>query len=174
MDPRKNPGRANSRRNAVNRRNSPRYPVSSAAEAVDIKGDRRIAGRLSDISRSGCYMDTINPFEVEDLLELTIMEDKQSITTQAKVAYSLNGMGMGLSFTTAEPEQLRLLGSWLDDLDGGKERAPNSPDVEMQIDSAKTPEPVLRDIIADLIVGLSRKDILNDPEVNALLRKLSK
>jgi hypothetical protein len=161
------------RRNLINRRRYPRYPVSSAAEAADIQGDRKISGRLSDISRNGCYLDTINPFDREAAVALTIISDKQSIKTRAKVVYSQIGMGMGLSFTTTEPEQVHLLERWLGELGGGEQPGPDSPKTEIRVDSTKSTDPVLRDIFAELIVSLSLKGILNDLERKAMLQKLS-
>jgi hypothetical protein len=63
-------------------------------------------------------MDTICPFPTKADVTLTITRDKQSFKTQAKVVYSQIGMGMGLLFTTAQPEQLRQLGIWLGELGG--------------------------------------------------------
>ena len=100
------------------KRSCPRYPFSGVVEAFDIAGDVRLMGRLSDLSRNGCYVDTINPFAKGAAATLTITKDARSFTTQSKVVYSSVGMGMGLLFTTAEPEQLRVLGSWLSELSG--------------------------------------------------------
>jgi hypothetical protein len=119
MTPLKKTEQGQDRRNLTDRRSSLRYPVSFAAEVSDIQGDRKITGRLSDISRNDCYVDTINPFELEVAVSLTIITDKLSIKTRAKVVYSQIGMGMGLSFTTTDPEQVRLLERWLGELGGG-------------------------------------------------------
>jgi hypothetical protein len=161
-------------RDPVEQRSCPRYPFSPAVEATDIQANTRIMGRLSDIARNGCYMETISPFAPKAAVTLTITRDNQSFKTQAKVVYSQIGMGMGLLFTTAEPEQLRLLGMWLGELGGGKWREPDAPNLMQQPDSAKNTDHELRDIFRELITLLSRKDIVNDSEGKALLRKLSK
>src|ERR1700737_782191 len=101
-------------------RSCPRYPFSSAVEAIDGQASIRIRGRLSDISRNGCYVDTICPFAAKAVITLVITKDDQSFKTEAKVVYSQIGMGMGLLFTKADPEQLLLLGTWLAELDHGK------------------------------------------------------
>jgi hypothetical protein len=41
-------------------RSCSRFPFSPAVEATDIQADIRIFERLFDISRNGCYVDTIN------------------------------------------------------------------------------------------------------------------
>jgi hypothetical protein len=150
----------------------PRYPFSPAVEAIDLQANTRIMGRLSDIARHGCYMDTISPFAVKADVTLMITRDNQSFKTQAQVVYSQVGMGMGLFFTTAEPEQLRLLETWLGELGGGKQREPDVPIFELQPDSAKSTDHQLRDILGELITLLSRKNIVSDSEGKAMLRKL--
>jgi len=167
------------------KRNCPRYPFSGVVEAFDIVGDVRLMGRLSDISRNGCYIDTINPFARGVAATLTITKGAHSFTTQAKVVYSSVGMGMGLLFTTAEPEQLRVLGSWLSELSGGKTAPHNAPvpvplpvkdapNQVMKSGSANTPDQELRAIVGELIALLNAKNLLNDSEGMALLRKLSR
>ena len=89
--------------------------------------------RLSDISRNGCYIDTINPFAKNAVVTLTITKDNDSFKTQSKVVYSKNGMGMGLLFTTADAEQLRVLGLWLGELADNTETAKDSPYLNVQI-----------------------------------------
>ena len=122
----------------VEKRSCPRYPFSPAVEALDLQADTRILGRLSDISRNGCYVDTINPFAKGAAVTLTITRDNQSFKTQAKVVYSKMGMGMGLLFTTAEPDQLRALGSWLHELSGGRTQEEEQSNVFVHRETAKS------------------------------------
>jgi PilZ domain len=158
----------------VEKRSCPRYPFSPAVEALDLQADTRIMGRLSDISRNGCYVDTINPFAKDAPVTLTISRDNQSFKTQAKVVYSKIGMGMGLLFTTAEPEQLRVLGSWLNELSGGRAYEEETSNLFIQPETAKSTEIELRKIVGELVALLNGKNMLNDSEAMGLLRKLSK
>jgi len=151
-----------------------RYPFSPAVEAMDIGADTRILGRLSDISRNGCYVDTISPFGKGSEVKLTITSDNLSFETCAKVVYSNVGMGMGLLFTTAEPGQLQVLGKWLSELSGGKVVEQGAPNPSLQLETAKNTDPELRKIVTDLIALLNGKNILNDSEGMTLLRRLSK
>jgi hypothetical protein len=159
---------------AVEKRSCPRFPFSPAVEATDIQADTRILGRLSDISRNGCYVDTISPFTKDAVVMLTITKDGHSFKTQAKVVYSKAGMGMGLLFTTAAPEQLRVLGSWLAELAGEKVAGLDSPNLGPQPEAANGADQEIRKILADLIALLNVKSILSDSEGMALLRRLSK
>ncbi len=158
----------------VEKRSCPRYPFSPAVEAIDLQADIRIMGRLSDISRNGCYVDTINPFAKDAPVTLTISRDNQSFRTRAKVVYSKMGMGMGLLFTTAEPDQLRVLGSWLNELSGGKADREEQSNLFQQPGASTSTDPELRKIVSELIALLNGKNILNDSEAMGLLRKLTK
>jgi hypothetical protein len=158
------------------KRSCPRFPFSPAVEALDLKSDMRTMGRLSDISRNGCYVDTINPFAKGAAATLTVTRDDQSFKTQAKVVYSNIGMGMGLLFTTAEPDQLRILGSWLNELSGGRidEDESNLCLLRETTKNADAELRELRKILGELVAMLNAKNILNDSEAMALLRKLAK
>ena len=74
-------------------------PFTTAVEAIDIQANTRITGRLSDIARKACYMDTISPFATGAAVTLTITKNNQSFKTDANVIYSQIGMGMRLFFT---------------------------------------------------------------------------
>jgi hypothetical protein len=157
----------------ADKRSCPRYPFSPPVEAHDIQADIRIVGRLSDIARNGCYMETISPFAARAAVTLTITCDDESFKTQAKVVHSDIGMGMGLLFTTAEPEGLRLLGAWLSHLGGGKQRERDESDLLAQPDVPKNTDHKLRDVVSDLIVALIRKSVVSDSQGKTMLRKLS-
>jgi hypothetical protein len=119
-------------------------------------------------------MDTISPFIAATAVTLTITRGNESFKTQAKVVYSQSGMGMGLLFTTAETEELRMLGMWLGELAGGEQRQKTASNGELQSDTPKSTGYELRDIFEELITLLRRKNVLIDSEAEALLRKLSK
>jgi PilZ domain len=159
------------------KRRHPRFPFSSGGEAFDPQANVHVTGRLSDISRSGCYMDTISPFAVNAAIILTVTHEGRTFKTKAKVVYSLNGMGMGMMFTTMEPDQARVLDGWLAELGGLIHLEPNAakPDApEAVVEAAPVVDQELRDIVRELIVVLSRKSIVGDVEAMAMMRKLSK
>ena len=80
---------------------------------IDVDSATRLRARLSDIGRNGCYADTVNPFPKDSSVTVTITRDNLSFKSHARVIFSILGMGMGLLFTTAEPDQLQVLGRWL-------------------------------------------------------------
>ena len=84
-------------------------------------------------------MDTISPFAVNAAIILTVTHDGRTFKTKAKVVYSLNGMGMGMMFTTMEPDQARVLDGWLAELGGLIHLAPNTATLD-----AATPDALVR------------------------------
>lgn len=161
--------------NAKDKRSCPRYPFSTAVEALDVLANIRIIGRLSDIARNGCYVDTISPFATKAAVSLTIMRDRQAFKTLATVVYSQVGMGMGLSFTRADPEHLVVLGTWLDELSGEITSKRDSEDAEPSQDQGvpKRIDQAVRDSFTELARLLSTKHVISDFERAELCRKLS-
>jgi hypothetical protein len=131
------------------------------------------------MGRKGCYMDTISPFAPNAVVILTITRDVRTFRTKAKVVYSLNAMGMGRRFTATEPDQVRMLELWLNELSGGTPvepdpPAPAAPTFAAPAVIASGADQELRDIVRELIVLLNRKSIVGDAEAMAMMRKISK
>ena len=64
-------------------RQNPRYRFSCDAEVIDIQGNTRIIGRVTDIARRGCYVDCISPFPPGTLLAVKIRRGFQTFETRA-------------------------------------------------------------------------------------------
>ena len=80
----------------------------------------------------------------------------------------------GWSRGTAEPDQLRVLGSWLNELSGGKVDGEEQSNLFLQPEIAKVSDSDMRKIVSELIALLNGKNLLNDSEAMGLLRKLTK
>jgi PilZ domain len=158
----------------VEKRGSARYPFSANVEAIDAEASIRMIGRLSDISRDGCYIDTISPFAINAAVALTITKDGQSFHTQANVVYSMTGMGMGLAFATSTPDQLLVLEAWLEELSGGTPAKHKTSSTALQSGTTTNTDGDLRDVLRELIALLNGKNVVSDSEGMAMLRKLSK
>jgi hypothetical protein len=156
------------------RRNHPRYPCTAAAEIVDAVAGARIHGRTSDIGRGGCYVDTINPFPVGTAVEIHLTKDDQSFVAQAKVVYGMSGLGMGLMFTSVDPEQLRTLQRWITEL--GRTSAPEpevcAPEPEAGNATQKNTKSMQYYVLTELIISLMSKGVLTDAEGKSMLEKL--
>jgi PilZ domain len=174
MNPVKTTNRIQRRRNPVEQRCCPRFPFSPSVEATDIQANTRVMGRLSDIARHGCYMDTISPFAAKATVSLIITRDNQSFKTHADVVYSQVGMGMGLLFTTAEPDQLLQLETWLGELSRGEKPDSSTPSLKATSRAVDIVDLELRNILSELIILLGHKNVLNPAESQLLSRKLQK
>jgi hypothetical protein len=101
-----------------NRRAVPRYSLIATAEIVEPISDVRISGRISEVSRKGCYIDLLNTLPKGTSVQVRISRDLGTFSTPAKIVYVQEGMGMGLAFIETPADQLKLLDSWLADLEG--------------------------------------------------------
>jgi len=95
------------------RRSAERYPFSAVAEAVELSSRVRVTARVSDISRTGCYLDVINVFGPGVKAQLTIRHANLKFDVVATVVYSLPGMGMGVTFNSISPEMESVLERWI-------------------------------------------------------------
>jgi len=98
------------------RRTVPRYSLIASAEVLEPATDARMSGRISEISRKGCYVDLLNTLPVETTVQLRITRDQGSFTTMARIIYVQEGLGMGVAFVDPPQDQLRILDSWLAEL----------------------------------------------------------
>jgi PilZ domain len=99
------------------RREAPRYSVNMDAQTTDLVTRSVIKQRCSDISLSGCYLDTLNPIDPGTPLWVRIDHGERSFTVQARVAYMVPRLGMGLEFAQPIPEdQLAVLKEWIEEV----------------------------------------------------------
>ena len=72
---------------------------------------------------NGCYIDTLNLFPVGTLVRLQILKDKAVFETSGRVLYCDPGIGMGIVFLDATPDQRAVLEGWLPELAARREPA---------------------------------------------------
>jgi hypothetical protein len=94
-------------------RTVPRYTFVAVAEIIETASKTCIVGRVTEISRKGCYMDTLNPLPVNTFLAIVISCDRGNFATKGKVIYVHEGIGMGIAFLESADDQLKTLDSWL-------------------------------------------------------------
>ncbi len=97
----------------ADRRTHPRYEFIAAVEVVAAESGARIETRVRDLSQQGCYVDTNSPLPLGTVTDVRITKSAQLFEAGARVVYSRASKGMGLVFTTIEPEHLQTLGTWL-------------------------------------------------------------
>jgi hypothetical protein len=162
------------------RRLCPRYPFTATAETLDAHSRSRISARTSDISIGGCYVDTFCPLPRKTDVKLRISREGESLDAQAVVVYSKIGMGMGLCFTSLEPDQRAMLHRWIAELSGEAPLSfepphPEEPAAEAAVDP-REPCPENNDpslVVGELIIALMRRGGLSPEEGHSLLCKLT-
>jgi hypothetical protein len=102
------------------RRRTPRYLFTAEVEIVDLESETKMNARTSDFSRGGCYVDMFNPLPENTVVKVRLMKWQQTLEAQAKVVYSLAGMGMGLMFGVLDATQQAVVESWLTQVCGAK------------------------------------------------------
>ena len=94
-------------------RSAARLPFLTEAEVMEPPAGTWLKTRLSDLSLSGCYVDTLHPLPVGARIRLRVVRNKIILEALATVIYSQPRLGMGVSFTQLSPEQQSILENWL-------------------------------------------------------------
>ena len=95
------------------RRRSPRFAFIASAEVHEENNGSQLSARISDISATGCYVDTINPLPGGTPVRVKIFNETQSFEARATVAYSITHLGRGLRFAEVSPSSRDVLREWL-------------------------------------------------------------
>jgi len=95
------------------RRSVARYPFVATAEVTESGSEIKLWARASELSLKGCRIDTGRPFLAGARIHLQLLRGNGAFKTQAKVIYSLEGIGMGIVFLTPTPDQQAVLEGWL-------------------------------------------------------------
>ena len=95
------------------RRAAPRYPLILSAEVLDLSSGARLSAQTADVSRTGCYIDTLNPIPPGSKIHVRLEHETETFETDGRVIYISPGLGMGIAFTSNAPGQLAVLDRWL-------------------------------------------------------------
>lgn len=105
------------------RRKTPRLRCSGSVE-FRVEGAKRIWGTLTDIGIDGCYVEMNNTLPVGTKVELVLKSMGIRIETAGAIRATYPSLGMGLSFSGIQSDQLAFLNQLLSSLAG---RTPFSP-----------------------------------------------
>jgi hypothetical protein len=98
----------------ADRRGAARFPLILVAEVKQLAESVVLSARSSDVSRSGCYIDTLNPIPVGSQVQVRLSSGDEVFDSHARVMYVCPGLGMGVMFHKDLPEtQLAILDRWL-------------------------------------------------------------
>lgn len=97
-------------------RKSPRFPFIASVEVIEVQTDTRLKARTSDLSRQGCYVDTLNPLPNGTTLRLRFTHRDQQLDAVGRVVHSQPNMGMGVVFAEIATGNPPTLDMWLEEL----------------------------------------------------------
>ena len=97
-------------------RTVPRYIFVATTELTDFASAIKLMGRVTEISRKGCYVDILNALPVGTSLNVRILRDQGAFVTKAKIIYVHERIGMGVEFLDLPADQLKILDAWLSGL----------------------------------------------------------
>jgi hypothetical protein len=94
-------------------RSAPRLPFLTEAEVMEQPAGTWLKTRISDLSLSGCYIDTLHPLPVGAQIVLKVVRNKVILEALATVIYSDSRLGMGVFFAQMAPQQKSIIEDWL-------------------------------------------------------------
>jgi hypothetical protein len=151
------------------RRLGERIPLAARIEILEKSTNAAIAGRVSDLSLGGCYADVLNTFAEGTQVQVRIEHDLKSVELDGDVRFTQPGLGMGIRFHTATPQQLEIVTHWIGLQNGDSADETNLwPQDQPKVESAALPN----DILGALIEMLARRGILSEEEREELLGRL--
>jgi PilZ domain-containing protein len=92
-----------------------RYSFVAVADVTEPNTQSCLHGRISELSRKGCYVDTLNPLPLGTQLKIVVTRDEGTFSASGKVIYVQETFGMGVAFLDVDAEQLKILDAWLAD-----------------------------------------------------------
>ena len=99
---------------SIDRRVAARFPVILVAEVTELPSGTPRTGRTSDISETGCFVDSLHPLPTASRIRLQLTRGHESFETTATVVYA-PAQGMGIRFDDSiPPKQLAVLHKWID------------------------------------------------------------
>jgi hypothetical protein len=91
----------------------PRYTFVAVTELTDFATSRKVSGNVQEISRKGCYVETMNVLPVGTSINVRISRDREAFVTDGEVIYAFERRGMGIVFVGTSRDQLEILDLWL-------------------------------------------------------------
>jgi hypothetical protein len=97
------------------RRRNPRYTFIATAELFEPTTRMRIATRVSELSKQGCYLDMLNPFPEDTIALVKISAGDAVFETKVRVVYAHSNLGVGLVFLEPDPKNMEVLNGWIEE-----------------------------------------------------------
>ncbi|HWZ44376.1 MAG TPA: PilZ domain-containing protein [Candidatus Saccharimonadales bacterium] len=126
----------------ASRRRHPRYPCSGGVELRQQDGGPPAWGNLSDVSLTGCYVETASTFSEGSMVSLHIRTHDLNIRGRAMVKASHHAVGMGLAFLHLGAEDQQNLEFLMGTLAGRQEMLPENQRTFVPADAPAPPQPM--------------------------------
>jgi hypothetical protein len=98
----------------TDRRDSPRYALTLVAVVTELATSNIMNARSSDVSRSGCYVDTLQPLPTGAQVKIVLRSGDEIFEAPGRVVYMCPGLGMGVNWGLSLPDKtLAILDRWL-------------------------------------------------------------
>jgi len=91
----------------------PRYNFVAITELKDFATSRKVSGSVEEISRKGCYVNTMNVLPMGTQLNVRISRGQNTFVTTGEIIYLVERRGMGVLFVDTPEDQLKILDEWL-------------------------------------------------------------
>ena len=152
------------------RRIYPRYPCSGAADILQ-NGKLWGWGKVSDISRGGCYLETDQTLPVGTGAQLRLTIADTLLDIDGMVVTATPAVGMGIDFVTVSPEQENKLARIIDkvaagDSFRGMQQAPPQPSGT----TVRIKQEAAHNILAMVIRRMNEKGILTRQELVEIVK----
>jgi hypothetical protein len=100
-----------------NRRRFLRHRISFPLQVRDERVNTPMRVNATDVSGSGCYVESILPLQIGTTLRVDFWMDSEHVSTSAVVRTSDPGVGMGVEFIGLTPDYQQRLQGHLDKID---------------------------------------------------------
>ncbi len=97
----------------VERRRAPRYQFSADAEVTVIVSGTKLDAKTGDLSIGGCFLDLLTPVPEGTEIRIKMSYASTTFTALGSVVFVFPNLGMGVMFTSVEPDQQAVLQKWL-------------------------------------------------------------
>lgn len=97
------------------RRRAPRRALFDTVQWTEVQSGGRTKARISDISVTGCYVDTVSPLPIGTQIRLKLGHRGTELEVLATVVRIEFNMGMGVAFNDLTLEQQAVLDKWINE-----------------------------------------------------------
>jgi len=102
----------------LKRHRARRYAFQANIELTDVQSETQIRERTSDLSLFGCHVDTLKPLAPGTKVGIKIAHRRANFQALGRVAHAQSNAGMGIVFTSIQPNDQLVLEKWIAELRG--------------------------------------------------------